>query len=67
MNAEQFPIGSRVLLKGCAFVEPGRVLKIEHGKATVWWTDMDFISKHNPASLMLAEVAKEELCKSETA
>jgi extradiol dioxygenase family protein len=37
------------------------VLRIEQGKAKVWWIDLDYIGHHVCNSLMLAEVVKEGL------
>lgn len=54
-TTEQFPIGSRVLLKGCRFGQPGTVLRIERRKVVVYWRDLDYLSRHSVESLMLAE------------
>jgi hypothetical protein len=45
-------VGARVRLKGCNFGPPGRVLRHERRKVVVYWIDLDFISRHNPASLV---------------
>jgi extradiol dioxygenase family protein len=47
-------VGSSVFLKGCPYGKPGRVLKVSHGKAKVWWVDLDYIGHHACNSLMLA-------------
>jgi hypothetical protein len=55
MPAERPPmpaIGARVRLKGCNFGPPGRVLRHERRKVVVYWIDLDFISRHNLASLV---------------
>jgi hypothetical protein len=49
-----FPIGAKVRLRGCAFGEPGTVLRIERCKVVVYWRDLDFLSRHRPESLILA-------------
>jgi hypothetical protein len=51
--AEQFPIGAKVRLRGCAFGEPGTVLRIEQRKVVVLWHDLDYLARHSPESLML--------------
>lgn len=51
-NAPPFPIGAKVRLRGCAFGEPGTVLRIERRKVVVYWHDLDFLSRHSPESLM---------------
>ena len=50
-----FPIGVRVQLRGCHFGEPGAVLQIERRKVVVYWQDLDFLSRHGPDSLVLAD------------
>lgn len=50
-----FPIGAAVRLRGCAFGEPGAVLRIERRKVVVYWRDLDFLSRHLPESLVLVE------------
>lgn len=50
-----FAVGARVRLHGANFGAAGRVLRIEHGKVAVLWTDLDFISRHRPETL--AEVS----------
>lgn len=57
-----FNVGQAVFLKGAQYCgQPGRVLKVSHGKAKVWWVDLDYIGHHVCNSLMLAEVVKEGL------
>lgn len=53
-NAPSFAIGAKVLLRHCAFGEPGTVLRIERGKLVVHWHDLDCLARHSPESLMLA-------------
>jgi hypothetical protein len=62
-EADSSPVvGSSVFLKGAQYCgQPGRVLKVSHGKAKVWWVDLDYIGHHACNSLMLAEVVKEGL------
>jgi len=50
-----FPIGAAVRLRGCAFGEPGAVLRIERRKVAVYWQDLDFLSRHSPESLVLVD------------
>jgi hypothetical protein len=50
-----FPIGSLVRLRGCAFGEPGAVLRIERRKVVVYWQDLDFLARHSLESLMLVD------------
>jgi hypothetical protein len=59
---DTFNVGQAVFLKGAQYCgQPGRVLKVSHGKAKVWWVDLDYIGHHACNSLMLAEVVKEGL------
>jgi hypothetical protein len=44
-----------VRLRGCAFGEPGTVLRIERRKVVVLWHDLDYLARHSPDSLVLAE------------
>lgn len=64
-NAETFPVGCPVYLRGCAFGLPGRVLRQERGgKLAVLWADLgpSYIGRHRPDSLMLADApAKRDL------
>lgn len=50
-----FPIGSLVRLRGCAFGEPGAVLRIERRKVVVYWRDLDFLARHSAESLALVD------------
>lgn len=52
-GAGQFSIGAKVRLRGCAFGEPGTVLRIEQRKLVVLWHDLDYLARHSPESLML--------------
>ena len=52
-NAPPFPIGAKVRLLGCAFGEPGTVLRIERRKVVVLWHDLDYLARHSPDSLVL--------------
>ena len=47
--------GAKVFLRGCPYGKPGTVLKIERGRAVVYWHDLDFLARHKPASLMVVE------------
>ena len=49
-----FAVGSKVFLRGCAFGQPGRVLRQEREKIVIYWGDLDYIARHAPASLVLA-------------
>jgi hypothetical protein len=51
---EQFPIGSRVYLRACAFSVPGVVLRIERAKLVIYWRALDYIGRHRPEFLVLA-------------
>jgi hypothetical protein len=64
-DAETFPVGCPVYLRGCAFGLPGRVLRQERGKLAVLWADLgpSYIGRHSPASLMLAEVPAMEVSR----
>ena len=53
-----FPIGSRVYLRACVVGEPGMVLRKEHSRLVVYWADMDFLSRHPEAALILADVVE---------
>lgn len=49
-----FPIGAKVMLRGCHYGQPGTVLRIERRKVAVYWADLDYLARHSPASLTLA-------------
>jgi ribosomal protein L24 len=55
--------GDKVRLKACHDSgQPGTVIRVNHGKLTVYWHDMDYFSRHSPDSLMLADApAKRDL------
>ncbi len=53
--AGPFGIGEAVHLRGCPFGKPGVVLRLERGRAVIYWRDMDHISRHRPITLMHAE------------
>jgi hypothetical protein len=48
-----------MFLRACAFGEPGRVLRIERRMVVLYWRDLNFLSRHGPASLVLAEFAEQ--------
>jgi hypothetical protein len=52
--AAPFPVGSRVVMKSCPS-EPGIVKGQSRGRILVRWDDLDYLGKHNPESLTLAE------------
>jgi hypothetical protein len=54
--ADSFQVGDSVFLRGCRVGKPGRVLRIERGKLVIYWIDLDFLSRHRPASLMHTDV-----------
>jgi hypothetical protein len=45
-------VGTRVLLKHCQHGQPGTVIRMERNRAVVLWHDLDFLSRHQPASLV---------------
>lgn len=47
-------LGSRVYLRGLRHGEPGRVIRIEHGRVVVLWGDLDYLARHSPGSLIEA-------------
>lgn len=53
-TSETFGVGSKVHLRGARFGQPGTVVKLGK-RLTVYWGDLDFLSKHQPASLALVE------------
>jgi hypothetical protein len=48
-------VGSKVYLRGCAYGQPGTVVRIERNRAVVLWHDLDYLARHSPESLMEAE------------
>ena len=50
-------VGTRVLLKHCPHGQLGTVVRIERNRAVVLWHDLDYIARHEVASLMEAENA----------
>ena len=53
LHQPPIPIGAKVRLRGCAFGEPGTVLRIERRKVVVLWHDLDYLARHSPDSLVL--------------
>ncbi len=51
-NVPPSPIGAKVRLRGCAFGEPGTVLRIERRKVVVYWHDLDYLARHKPDCLV---------------
>jgi hypothetical protein len=49
-------LGSEVLLKGAPPCTPGVVIRVERHRIVIFWPDLDFIGRHEPASLVEAEV-----------
>jgi hypothetical protein len=56
---EQLRTGAKVLLKPSPFGNPGTVLKSCSSRVLIEWRDLNFIGRHSPESLMLAEPAAE--------
>lgn len=54
-----FVVGECVFLRGARFGLYGVVLRLERGRAVIYWRDMDHISRHRPNSLELAEGVKD--------
>jgi hypothetical protein len=48
-----FQVGDRVWLRGARFGLPGTILRLERGRAVVWWGDMKHISRHRANTLEL--------------
>lgn len=44
-------VGSKVFLKGCAYGQPGTVVRIERNRAVVLWHELDYLARHSLASL----------------
>jgi hypothetical protein len=53
--AGTFSVGQHVFLRGARFGLPGTVLRLERGRAVIYWRDLNHISRHKPCTLMLAE------------
>jgi hypothetical protein len=49
-------LGSEVVLKGAPPGTPGTVIRIERNRMVIFWPDLDFIGRHEPESLVEAEV-----------
>jgi hypothetical protein len=49
-------LGDRVYLPGARFGEAGTVIRLEGGKLTVYWGDLDHWSQHVAQALEPAEV-----------
>ncbi len=61
-------VGSKVFLRGCAYGQPGTVVRIERNRAVVLWADLDYLARHPLVSLIEAEPQKVEAsCESEAA
>lgn len=65
-ESPQFPIGAKVRLRGCAFGEPGTVLRIERRKVVVLWHDLDYLARHNSDSLILAVSSSKSVVSPDT-
>jgi hypothetical protein len=52
---EGIRVGARVYLSDCPHGQPGTVVKLERGRAVVYWRDLDSMAKHNPESLIAVE------------
>lgn len=50
-----FQAGDRVWLKAARFGLPGVVLKMDRGKAVIFWRDLDYLARHRACTLELAE------------
>jgi hypothetical protein len=48
-------VGCKVYLLGCAYGQPGTVVRIERNRAVVLWHDLDYLARHRPESLTEAE------------
>ncbi len=48
-------VGNKVFLRGARFGLAGTAIRFERGKFTVYWSDLDHMSRHRPESLELAE------------
>ncbi|HTW81927.1 MAG TPA: hypothetical protein VME23_20435 [Terracidiphilus sp.] len=49
------PIGSKVHLRGARGVgAAGTVIRCEGSRLVVYWSDLDFVSRHKPESLEIA-------------
>jgi hypothetical protein len=49
--------GTKVYLKACYVGEPGTVLRKECSRLVVYWPDLDYLSRHPEAALVVAEEA----------
>ena len=54
-----FKLGTRVVMKACPDSQPGTVVGARGQKLLIQWSDLNYIGKHHPSSLVLA-VRKEE-------
>jgi len=50
-----FAVGEAVYLRGARFGLPGTVLRLERGRAVIYWRALDHISRHRQITLMRAE------------
>ena len=53
-QASPLNVGARVHLRACRAGEPGTVIRAERGKLVVFWSDLDYWSRHKPEALELA-------------
>jgi hypothetical protein len=47
-------IGSEVHIKACPHGTPGVVVRFERNRVVVWWSDLDYLSRHKEETLMEA-------------
>ena len=49
-------LGDKVKLRACHDSgQPGTVIRASRGRLTIYWSDMDYWSRHPPEALELAE------------
>jgi hypothetical protein len=52
--SDRIETDSRVFLKCCPHGQPGTVVRLQRNRAEILWADLDFLGRHQLASLMLA-------------
>jgi hypothetical protein len=55
----KFPPGTKVMLTACPHGMPGVVLRAHRGRIEVKWSDLGYVGRHRPSSLIVAIVGTE--------
>lgn len=60
VSKNMIEVGAKVVLKVCPYGRPGTVVRIERSRVVVLWHDLDYLARHQPASLTVAAESPEK-------